>query len=126
MTGTDPDVGGIDVFTEFDDLEFDAVFDRAAEAEIGGEWIRFLSREDLGQDALSEEDCEEEGMQVDVRINGDDTQVAIHFPDIPPGFTLYFEAEELEDFIGILIDVRQRMRPPPALPGEMPIDEDED
>lgn len=65
-------------------------------------------------------------MQVDVRINEDDTQVAIHFPDTLPGFTLYFEADQLEEFIGILLEVRQRMHPPPTMPGEMPLDEEEE
>jgi hypothetical protein len=46
-------------------------------------------------------------------------------PDPSPGFTLLFTAVQLEEFIGILLDVRERMQPPPALPGERPVDDDD-
>jgi hypothetical protein len=65
-------------------------------------------------------------MQLDVQINEDETQVAIHLADDPPGYTLVLDAEGLEEFIGILLDVRQRMQPPHFLPGEEPLDDDED
>jgi hypothetical protein len=64
-------------------------------------------------------------MQLDVRLNEDDTEVAIHFPDPSPGFTLLFTAVQLEEFIGVLLDVRERMQPPHALPGERPVDDDD-
>jgi hypothetical protein len=62
-------------------------------------------------------------MQVDIRINEDDTQLAIYFPDNPPGYTIIMDAEGLEEFMGILWDARQRMQPPPALPGEYPLND---
>jgi hypothetical protein len=46
-------------------------------------------------------------MQLDVRLNENDTEVAIHFPDPSPGFTLLFTAVQLEEFIAILLDVRR-------------------
>jgi len=65
-------------------------------------------------------------MELDVRINEDDTEAAIYFPEPAPGYTLLFNAEQLDEFLGILIDLRRRMHPPPGLPGESPLEEDDD
>lgn len=65
-------------------------------------------------------------MKVDCRINEDNTEAAIFFPEPAPGYTILLNAEQCEQLIGILIDVRRHLEPPPLLPGEMPLDEDED
>jgi hypothetical protein len=65
-------------------------------------------------------------MQVDVRLNDDNTEAAIFFPDPAPGYTIIMNAEQCEELIGVLVDVRRLLEPPPALPGEMPLDDEED
>ena len=65
-------------------------------------------------------------MQVDVRIADDNTEAAIFFPEPAPGYTIIVNAEQCEELIGILVDVRRRLEPPPMLPGEMPVDESSD
>ena len=65
-------------------------------------------------------------MQVDVRIADDNTEAAIFFPQPAPGYTIIVNAEQCEDLIGILVDVRRHLEPPPMLPREMPVDESDD
>jgi hypothetical protein len=47
-------------------------------------------------------------------INEDDTKVALEFPDV----VLTLTADELEEFIAVLMDIRSRMSP---MPGEEPL-----
>jgi len=65
-------------------------------------------------------------MNVDCRISEDNREAAIHFPDPSPGYTIFINAESCEQLIQILTDVRQNLEPPPALPGETPLENDED
>ena len=65
-------------------------------------------------------------MNVDCRISEDNREAAIHFPDPSPGYTIFINAKSCEQLIQILRDVRQNLEPPPALPGETPLEKDED
>lgn len=64
-------------------------------------------------------------MQVDCRINEQSTEAAIFFPEPAPGYTIPVSAEQCDELIAILIDVRGNLLPPPFLPGEEhPADDD--
>jgi hypothetical protein len=50
-------------------------------------------------------------MQVDVRIADDNTEAAIFFPEPAPGYTIILNAEQCDELIGILVDVRKHLEP---------------
>ena len=46
-------------------------------------------------------------MEVDVRIADDNSEAALFFPEPAPGYTIIVNAEQCEELIGILVDVRR-------------------
>jgi hypothetical protein len=49
-------------------------------------------------------------------INEDETQVALNFPDLSDA-TITLSLPDLEEFISVLMDIRERMQPPAEADG---------
>jgi len=59
-------------------------------------------------------------MQVQALINEDKTEAALFFPDPYPGYTITMNADQVDQLITILQDIRAQLSLPPEIPGELP------
>ncbi len=58
-------------------------------------------------------------MQIQAHINEDHTEAALSFPEPNPGYTITMTADQVDQLITILIDLRNHMDPPPEMPVEV-------
>ena len=60
-------------------------------------------------------------MEIRILISEDHSEAALFFPEPHPGYTLTMNADQVDELIIILANVREHLEPPPRLPGEAPL-----